>query len=176
MAIAIYGGSFDPPHVGHIAVAEAALKELKIDKLYIVPAYANPFKEGTHAPGDLRLQWLKKIFENEPRIEVSDYEIAQNRPVPTLETVRHFRTIDPMIYLIVGADNLDDLHQWHDFRSLDTLVTWVVASRRGHEGSGMLRQLDVDVDVSSTELREGKKNHLLPESVREAIQNYYHQG
>lgn len=173
MAIAIFGGSFDPPHEGHVAVVRKALQSLPIERLYVVPAYANPFKSGTHAPAKLRLQWLERIFEDEPRVVVSDYEIAQARPVPTVETVQHFRQIDLSVFLIIGADNLDTLSKWHNFERLDSLVTWVVATRSGHEGSGMLRCLDVDVDISSTELRSLQKTHLIPASVREEIETTY---
>ena len=173
MAVAIFGGSFDPPHAGHVAVVKRALQTLPVDRLYVVPAFVNPFKEGTHAPAELRLQWLRRIFENEARVEVSDFEVCQERPVPTVETVRHFRQRDPSVYLIIGSDNLDALARWHDFERLDSMVTWVVATRRGHHAGGMLRTLDVDVDVSSTELRALEKTHLIPDAVRAEIENYY---
>ncbi len=173
MAIAIFGGSFDPPHAGHVAIVKKALQVLPIDRLYVVPAYVNPFKSGTHAPPELRKQWLERIFDDEPRVEVSDFEIEKGRPVPTIETVQHFRQLDPSVFLIIGSDNLNTLSQWDRFDQLDHLVTWVVASRPGHEGSAMLRTLDVNIDISSTELRALEKTHLIPESVREEIEKYY---
>jgi nicotinate-nucleotide adenylyltransferase len=173
MAIAIFGGSFDPPHAGHVAVVKSALRELPVDTLYVVPAYVNPFKSGTHAPPELRRKWLQRIFENRARVCVSDFESGKGRPVPTIETVRHFRRIDPDIYLIIGSDNLESLSKWHEFETLDRLVTWVVATRGPHKESGTFRFLDVDVDVSSTELRSLEKTHLIPDAVREEIENYY---
>ena len=173
MAIAIFGGSFDPPHAGHVAVVKRALQTLPVETLYVVPAFVNPFKTGTHAPAALRLKWLRRIFEKEARVEVSDFEIAEGRPVPTIETVQHFRQTDPAVYLIIGSDNLDSLSKWHNFEALDSLVTWVVATRKGHHAGGMLRSLDVDVDISSTELRALEKTHLIPDAVREEIEHYY---
>jgi nicotinate-nucleotide adenylyltransferase len=173
MAIAIFGGSFDPPHAGHVAVVMRALQELPVDTLYVVPAYVNPFKSGTHAPPEQRRKWLKRIFENEARVRVSDFESSRGRPVPTIETVRHFRQIDPDIYLIIGSDNLESLSKWHEFETLDRLVTWVVATRGNHKGDGTFCFLDVDVDVSSTELRSLEKTHLVPDAVRDEIENYY---
>jgi len=173
MAIAIFGGTFDPPHAGHVAVVKKALQALPIETLYVVPAFVNPFKSGTHAPAELRMQWLERIFENEAKVKVSDFEIAQGRPVPTIETVQHFRQSDPSVYLIIGSDNLDTLSKWHNFEMLDSLVTWVVATRKGHHHGGMLRSLDVDVDISSTELRALEKTHLIPDAVRDEIENYY---
>jgi nicotinate-nucleotide adenylyltransferase len=173
MAIAIFGGSFDPPHAGHVAVVERALQELPVDTLYVVPAYVNPFKSGTHAPPELRRKWLEHIFEHHARVSVSDFESGKGRPVATIETVRHFRQIDPDIYLIIGSDNLESLSKWHEFETLDRLVTWVVATRGTHKGDGTFRFLDVDVDVSSTELRSLEKTHLIPDAVRDEIENYY---
>ncbi|WP_345989368.1 nicotinate (nicotinamide) nucleotide adenylyltransferase [Sulfurimonas sp. HSL1-2] len=173
MAIAIFGGSFDPPHAGHAAVVSRVLDTLPIETLYIVPAYVNPFKRGTHAPPELRLQWLERIFASRERVRVSAFEIDQGRPVPSIETVRHFREIDTDIYLIIGADNLDALTKWHAFDELDRMVTWVVASRKGSEVPEHYLRLDVDVDISSTELRSLEKTHLIPDSVREEIENYY---
>ncbi|MHC3993769.1 nicotinate (nicotinamide) nucleotide adenylyltransferase [Thiomicrolovo sp. ZZH C-3] len=173
MAVAIFGGSFDPPHAGHAAVVSRVLEVLPIDTLYVVPAYVNPFKSGTHAPPELRLRWLERIFASSERVRVSAFEIEQGRPVSTIETVRHFKTIDPEIYLIIGADNLDTLTKWHEYEALDRMVTWVVASRTGKEVPGRYLRLDVDVDVSSTELRAMEKTHLIPDTVREEIENYY---
>jgi len=173
MAIAIFGGSFDPPHAGHVAVAERALQELPIDTLYVVPAFRNPFKTEVHAPDAMRFEWLKRLFAQEKKIVVSDFELSQKRAVPTIETVIHFRQLDPCIYLIIGADNLDTLSQWHNFEALDSLVTWVVASRNGHDGSGMLRTLDTNVNISSTELRSQQKCYLIPSSIREEVEHYY---
>lgn len=173
MSIAIFGGSFDPPHLGHLAIVEHALMTLPIETLYIVPTYLNPLKSEVHAPAPLRLEWLQRLFEREKRVVVSDFEVQQQRPVPTIETVRHFRQIDPSVFLIIGADNLDTLSQWHQFEMLDSMVTWVVASRNGHHGSGMLRTLNTDVNVSSTELRALQKNHLIPMPIRDEVIQYY---
>ncbi|WP_345986073.1 nicotinate (nicotinamide) nucleotide adenylyltransferase [Sulfurimonas sp. HSL-1656] len=173
MAIAIFGGSFDPPHAGHVAVVSRILDTLPIETLYIVPAYVNPFKSGTHAPPELRLQWLERMFASNKRVRVSAFEIEQGRPVPSVETVRHFKEVDPDIYLVIGADNLDALTKWHEFDALDRMVTWVVASRKGSEVPSRYLRLDVDVDISSTELRSLQKTHLIPDGVRKEIENYY---
>jgi len=174
MAIAIFGGSFDPPHEGHVAVVKRALQVLPVEVLYVVPAYVNPFKNGTHAPAQLRLAWLESIFSSEKRVRVSDYEIRQKRPVPTIETVRHFAKSDPTIFLIIGSDNLERLSSWHDFETLNALVSWVVASRRGHKrGDASMHYLDVQVDISSTQLRALEKTDLIPKAVRKAILNFY---
>ena len=129
MNIALYGGSFDPPHLGHVHVVHAALETLDIDKVIVVPAFVNPFKNGTHAPAELRLKWLQKIFKDDKNVDVSDIEVTQNRAVRSIETVAQLADKYEKIYFIIGADNLAALEQWHRFDVLNTLVTWVVATR-----------------------------------------------
>lgn len=153
MNIALYGGSFDPPHIGHVRVVEAALAVLPIDRLIIVPAYKNPFKQSIYAPANKRFEWLRKLFADIPKVEISDFEIRQNRSVTTIETVEHFHHFYETIYLIIGADNLEKLSQWHRYEELTTLVHWVVATRgESIIPDGMIR-LEVNAPISSTECR-----------------------
>jgi len=173
MAIALFGGSFDPPHSGHITVIYEALRSLPIDRLIVVPAYVNPFKNGTHAPAALRLKWLQAIFEAEEHVDVSDFETAQGQPVRSIETVLHYRQKDPEIYLIIGADNLEFLSKWHRFDELDRLVTWVVATRDQQQIDPHFLTLDVSEAVSSTQLRQTIQHELLPKKVANEIAIYY---
>lgn len=172
-AIAIFGGSFDPVHIGHIEVIKAALKNLKIDKLIIVPAFQNPFKNKTGADAKTRLRWLKEATAGIDSIEISSYEISQNRPVPTVETVQALKGAYDKIYLIIGADNVAQLPQWHDYERLRSLVSFVVATRSGSEISGDFLTLYTDVDISSTALRKNPDQAFLPTKLTEEITNYY---
>ena len=173
MNIALFGGSFDPPHLGHIAVIHTAIKELDIDKLIVVPAFVNPFKTGTHAPAKLRLTWLEAIFKDDDNVVVSDFEVKQNRAVKSIETVLHYKKSYEKIYFIIGADNLASLKQWHQFKALDNLVTWVVATRDQTPIESDYKQLNVTYKVSSTELRENALQEHLPEAVAQEIKTYY---
>ncbi|WP_457597278.1 nicotinate (nicotinamide) nucleotide adenylyltransferase [Hydrogenimonas sp.] len=173
--IAIYGGSFDPPHLGHLAVMKEALARLPIDRLIVVPAYISPFKKGHAAPPELRLKWLRRLAAFDPRIEVSDYEIAKKGPSYTIETVRHFLPEAEKIYLIVGADNLEGLKRWHRFDELDRLVTWVVATRGEKRVPPGFLKLDVRVPVSSTQLREKLDPEAIPEAIRREVVQFYTQ-
>jgi nicotinate-nucleotide adenylyltransferase len=173
MNIALFGGSFDPPHTGHIAVVEQALKQLPVDRLIVMPAYLNPFKSQSHAPAAKRLAWLRAIFDGVEKVEVSDFEIAKGRPVPTIETVRHFIGKAAALYVIIGADNLASLRKWKEFEALDAMVTWVVATRGDIAVPPEYIRLDVDRPVSSTRLREKIEHKKLPESVAEEIADFY---
>ena len=88
MKIALFGGSFDPPHVGHDAAVRAILSALKPDLLVIMPSFLNPFKKSFSAPPQLRLKWCRVLWSDAPHVEVSDYEISQNVPVPTIQSVK----------------------------------------------------------------------------------------
>jgi nicotinate-nucleotide adenylyltransferase len=175
---AIFGGSFDPPHLGHLAIMKKALDQLDIDRLIVVPAYISPFKQGHAAPPEKRLAWLKKIAAFDPRIEVSDYEIKKGGPSYTIDTVEHFAPFFDTIYLIVGADNLEGLKRWHRFGDLDKRVRWVVATRdRRPIPEGFLR-LEVSQPISSTRLRRRIDPAWIPEPIRDDVVAYYttHQG
>ena len=88
MKIALFGGSFDPPHAGHEAAVRAILSALKPDLLVIMPSFLNPFKKSFSAPPQLRLKWCRALWSDAPHVKVSDYEISQNVPVPTIQSVK----------------------------------------------------------------------------------------
>lgn len=173
MNIALYGGSFDPPHIGHVRVALKALEVLEIDKLIIIPAFKNPFKPSVRADGIQRLQWLKKIFKPYPKIEISSFEIDQNKSVYTIETVRHYAQTCDKLYLIIGADNLAALHQWHDIDTLRTMVTFVIATRDGIPIPNEMITLHVNEGVSSTDFRHSFGSLGLDEEIENDITHYY---
>ena len=79
MKIAIFGGSFDPIHIAHKKIVETALKELDIDKLIIVPTYLNPFKKDFLFEPKDRFKLLQKVFKDEKRVEICDFEINQKK-------------------------------------------------------------------------------------------------
>lgn len=155
--IALYGGSFDPPHSGHKSVVEEALKVLPIDKLLVVPTFLNPFKNQSHFSVNKRFELVQKMFAPFEDVEISDYEMASQRAVTTAETLRYFQKEYEVPYVIIGADNLEKLDQWSEFDYLNGQVTWVIATRSGYElKSNKLRDfklLNTKVDISSTEIR-----------------------
>ena len=171
--LALYGGSFDPPHAGHVRVALKALDVLDIDKLIIVPNFRNPFKLSACAQGAIRIQWLKQIFEPYEKIEISDFEVNLNRSVPTIETVEHYTSNNEKLYLIIGADNLPSLKQWHNYEKLAQKVVFVVATRDNIAiPSGMIT-LDVNEESRSTNFRESYAPLGLEKTLEKDIITYY---
>ncbi len=173
MNIALYGGSFDPPHAGHIAVVNEALKTLEIDKLIIVPVFQNPLKFSVYASTSQRLEWLHEIFSDYDRVEISNFEIAQNRSVYTIETVEHFSSFYDKIYLIIGADNVATLDRWRDIDRLKSMVSFVVAARGDIAIDDCYITLDTRVPRSSSDFRATLDTLGLEHKIESKILKYY---
>lgn len=132
MKIAVFGGSFDPVHVEHIRLAEAAIEELGLDKLFVMPAHTPPHKKGKTLSADAdRLELCRLAFEDIEKVEVSDYEIAQGGTSYTYLTCRHFKAEypDAEIFWIVGTDMLRDFPTWRNPEDILQNVTLAVCGR-----------------------------------------------
>ena len=171
--IALYGGSFDPPHIGHKAIIEALGKLDYIDRIIIMPTFLNPFKSSFHAPSELRFKWLKEIFKNFKNVNIDRYEVEQNRQVPTIESVKYLLKTYKNIYLVIGADNLSSLESWNSYEELKSLVTFIVASRDDIIVDKKFIQLDIDEKISSSELRKNINISMLPQGCAMEIEQYY---
>jgi len=172
MKIAIFGGSFDPVHKGHIEIVKKALN-LDIDKIIVIPNYLNPLKNSFSAPPELRLKWLKEVFKDFNKVEVSDFEIKKNRPVFSIETVKHFKPK----YFIIGSDNLKTLNKWKSIDKLLKLTEFVVATRDKIDKNLLKRYnikklIDVDIPISSTEIRNCNFKYL-PQKIENEIKEFY---
>lgn len=155
--IALFGGSFDPPHIGHKSVVEEALKILDINRIIVVPTFLNPFKTDSYYSTQERLELTKKMFVGLDKVEVESFEINQGEATPTFTTVSHFQKEFRVDYVIIGADNLKSINKWYNFTWLNSQITWVIATRRGYRvDTSHLRAfkiIEIDVDISSTEIR-----------------------
>jgi nicotinate-nucleotide adenylyltransferase len=170
-SVALFGGSFDPPHLGHKTVVEEALKLLNVDKLVVVPTFLNPFKSKSYFSVNERLTLTKELFKVFETVLVDDYEINQKKPTPTVETLRHFQKKYKVLYVIIGADNLENIDKWKDFEYLNAQITWVIATRNGYEiKSDKLRDfkvLNINVNMSSTQIRNNMTKESLYMSTNE---------
>ena len=173
--IAIFGGSFDPPHKGHQLIVEKAIENLQIDKLLIVPAYLNPFKTSSLADAHTRLSWCHTLFDPIDGAEVDDYEIKEGKSTVTSQSVKHFNQIYDVKYLIIGSDNLSTLTKWHAFEWLNETVTWVIATRDNHHlDTDELNKwvlLPIEAPISSTQIREEKDLQFIDEKIRESVKH-----
>jgi len=171
--IALFGGSFDPPHIGHIAIVEALRGLEYIDGVVVMPTFLNPFKSKSSAKPSLRLKWLREIFKDDSFVKVDDFEVKQNRPVRAIESVLYLLTKYEKIYLVIGADNLSSLNRWYKFDELKKLVTFIVATRDNIKIDSSYIVLNINEDISSSKLRKNLDTSKLPNECKDEILKIY---
>jgi nicotinate-nucleotide adenylyltransferase len=164
MKVGVYGGTFDPPHMGHLILAEAAREQLKLDKVMFIPA-GDPWRKADRkvTPAFHRLEMTRLAVQGNAAFEVQDFEVVREGPsytVETLEILRDHLGNDAELYLILGEDALADLPNWRQPERLVELSTLAVANRRGVTMPALpfdrARVVPVEmpgIDISSTELR-----------------------
>ena len=171
--VAMFGGSFDPPHLGHQQIVENALKSLAIDKLLVVPAYLNPFKTSSVANAKQRLNWCHILFDDIPNVVVDDYEIKEGKSTTTSQSVKHFNIVYDVKYIIIGSDNLSTLTKWYNFKWLNAHIIWVVVTREKHPlNFDDLREwklLTLDAPMSSTDIRATNGLHHVDNKIKESV-------
>jgi nicotinate-nucleotide adenylyltransferase len=172
--IALFGGTFDPIHLGHTTVASAAGGHIGAEKVIFVPAKRSPLKGSRPAASnDDRLKMIELAIADNKDLEVSDYELKGPEPSYTLETVRHFQAeygSETAIYWLIGADGVDDLPHWYGILELIDECNISTMYRAGCTapnftefkavwGTERVRKLQRNtiqtplVDISSTEIR-----------------------
>ncbi len=178
--VGIFGGSFDPIHLGHLILAEAALEELSLARIIFVPAGVSPFKTGRPpiASSKDRLDMIREAIKGEARFSVDERELQRRGPSYAIDTVRELLGDYPgvrFIYLI-GADNMKDLDLWHEIEELKNLVDFAVLDRGEFELSDSCPFPVVKrrIDLSSTEIRrragEGLSiRFMLPSAVYDIV-------
>ncbi len=135
--IGLFGGTFDPPHLGHLVLAEWARVRLRLDRVVFVPAGTPPHKRGRRlTDAALRLAMTRLAVRGNPAFTVSDLEARRAGPSFTVDTLRHFHARQPgaRFYLLMGADSLADFPIWHEPGEIIRLATLVVAARPGPAG------------------------------------------
>lgn len=128
--IGILGGTFNPVHLEHMALARSAVNELNLDKLVVMPTFISPHKDRSPAPAEDRLNMLKLAFNDDEKIEVSDYEIDKQGKSYTYLTVEHFKeTENAEIFFICGGDMLTNFKTWRYPERILSACTLAVFSR-----------------------------------------------
>lgn len=167
--IGLFGGTFDPVHNGHIAVAQEAKKRLCLDKIILIPAGDPPHKtQKKVTQKQHRLRMTELAFEPFDGYEISDYEIRKNTPSYSVDMIRHFHETfaGSELFFIIGADSFADLPSWWHYRELLSLCSIIVVSRPDTEKSDLLADFSGDeeaprvffldnlhMDISSTQIR-----------------------
>jgi nicotinate-nucleotide adenylyltransferase len=177
--VGVFGGTFDPVHVGHLAIANAALDELGLGYVYFVPARRSPLKQdGPSASAEDRLAMLTAATADEPRFRVSRVELDRKGPSFTVDTLESLRG-EGELFLILGSDAYADFARWREPERIRELATIVLAARPGapNAPSGV-RMLDSPLmDISSRELRaraaRGRSlRYLVPQAALRYIEEH----
>jgi len=138
MKLGLYGGSFNPVHLGHLLVAQAAVEELGLDRICFIPAAQSPFKlDSQHAPATARLQWLRLALAGRPYAEIDDQEIRRGGVSYSIDTLRDYARRFPTakLFYLIGADNVAKLNEWREPAELARLAEFVVVPRPGGEAT-----------------------------------------
>lgn len=167
----VYGGSFDPVHLGHIKAIKTALKAINPDLFLIVPAFRNPFKSHIKYNTHQRTKWLKrsiKFYIQDKRVKLCLFEIRRNTPTPTITTIDFlYKTYNiKKIYFLIGADHCQNLHTWDEFSRLEKLVEFLFLQRDGYPPPKKYRTLFFSHPASSTQIRQGGGREFLPQFLK----------
>ena len=189
--IALYGGTFDPVHLGHVDVARRVLELFEIEKVLFVPAQVAPHKIGRRVTEPIhRYAMLALATQNDPRLSISTFELDAPDRRYTVDTVEHFQDAfgdSTELFFIMGADSWSEITTWREWERLLTMVNHIVATRPGHAIDETLPTPNARVfftdavmrDISATNIRrlagEGRFEELtrmVPAPVAEYIRKY----
>jgi nicotinate-nucleotide adenylyltransferase len=187
MRLGLFGGRFDPPHLGHLLAAEQAREALALDAVWFIPAPSPPHKPAVASPAQ-RYAMTMLATGSHPSFAVSRLELNRPGPSYTFDTVQQVRAAEPAaeLFLLTGADAYRDIAGWHRAAELVRQVNIIVVARPGYN----LEQLEPDFharagvvtiigcDISSTEIRnrlkEGRSiRYLVPESVESYLVRHH---
>ena len=181
--IGLFGGSFDPVHLGHLLVARAACEELALDRLFFVPAAQSPFKPASEpAPAAVRARMLRLALAGKTDCEIDLQEVQRGSVSFTIDTVRDYVRRFPQseLFYLIGADHVPTLPKWREAEELARLVEFIVIPRPGESPAVLpapwrLRILGGwPLKLSSSEVRARVKaglpvDHLVPFGVADLI-------
>jgi nicotinate-nucleotide adenylyltransferase len=180
--LGVFGGTFDPPHVGHLIAAQDALLTLELDRILFIPARTPPHKQHLSvSSAEVRWRMLQAALAGDGRFEASDVELRRTGPSYTVDTLRELRGARPHtdVYLLLGVDQVREFQSWREPEAILELAHLVMLTRGGVEetiGSDILKACVpvTRIDISSTMIRErvaaGQSiTYLVPAEVEEII-------
>ena len=181
--IGLFGGSFDPVHLGHLLVAQAACEELELERLFFILAAQSPFKPASQpAPPEVRLRMLRLALAGKSNCEIDEQEIRRGGISFTIDTARSYKDRFPEaeLFYLIGADHVPTLPKWRESEELARFVQFVVIPRPGETPTSLPPPFRIQIlvgwplQVSSSQIRERAHSglpieHLLPPGVGEVI-------
>ncbi len=181
--IGVFGGSFDPPHLAHLVIAEQARAQAGLDRVLWVPARRSPLKRSESlANEDRRLDMVRLAVEGHPDFEVWEGELRRPPPSWTVDTLEELKREHPdaELFLVIGGDSLESLPRWREPGRIRRLARLLVYPRSGStpvDDGGVTRLRVPLLELSSTEIRRrvaaGESiRYLVPDSVREYVDRH----
>jgi nicotinate-nucleotide adenylyltransferase len=175
-AIGVLGGTFDPVHNAHLAMARAALEHLKLDRVLFVPTGPTHYRPRASTAGEDRVAMLRLALADEPRFAIDERELRPDASGYTVDTLRELRRELPGVelYLLMGADQYDKLSTWHRPDEVRRLARIAVFARPAVELREPVNLIPMDpMPVSSSEVRErARRGEDLSRVVPPAVANY----
>lgn len=157
--VVMFGGSFDPPHKGHVAIVDYLCRTSSVKKVFVIPTFLSPFKTKSLFSAEQRLEWSRIVFDN-PKVCISDFEIMQNAPTPTLLTLQHLQHDTNQKYgIVIGADHLLSLDKWFNFETLAQMAIFVIFARPNYPHHAAILDkinfcwIDFECHIHSTSIR-----------------------
>jgi len=180
MRLAIFGGTFDPIHNAHLAIARAALSHFRLDRVLFVPAEHPPHKDGATAAGfDHRVRMAELAVADEPRFAVSRLEEGPRHSysIDTIEKVRASLAPADELFFLIGADAFAEIQTWHRWQEVARQVVFLVISRPGHScaipESVTAERLDSpQLEISSSTIRQRLERGELTAEVPPRVLDY----
>jgi nicotinate-nucleotide adenylyltransferase len=183
LKVGVFGGSFDPVHLGHLLVAEAAAERLGLDQVRFVPAGRHPFKTGHYASPEHRVAMVELAIRGNPRFLLDPREAGRAGPSYTVDTLHQLRAEAPgdSLFLLIGADAARELPAWHDVEAVAAAAVIVVLTRPGFAAPAhplIGRVVEVPgIDVSATAVRDAVRGgtsirYLVPGAVEDYIRTH----
>jgi len=162
--VGLLGGSFDPPHLGHLTLAQDAYEGLQLDEVWFVPTFLSPHKSSFHITPEQRVLMVKKMLENDSRFSCCAIEVMSGKSQFSVDTVDLLQQQHPNadFLWLIGADQLPTLHLWREIDRLASICQIVVFKRPGfaqqipdHLHRLNIQQVDIhEILISSSEIRE----------------------
>lgn len=142
-SILLFGGSFDPIHLGHIKTAEQTARLLAVDTVYLLPCYISPHKSATHANAEQRLTMVELACKNSTLLELNTAEITKKSPSYTVDTLQAIKQAQPnsKLYFIMGLDSLNSFTLWHRWQTILQLCHIIVNVRPGYDSQTIINNL-----------------------------------
>ncbi len=180
LRLAIFGGTFDPVHNAHLAVARAALASFRLDAVWLVPAERPPHKQGvTHAPFEDRFHMLELACRGEPQLLPSrlEQESACSYSIDTIAKVRARLAPADTLFFLIGADAFAEIESWRRWPDVVAAVQFIVVARPGHRyrmppGAAVHPLDSVGLPVSSSAIRRQLASGAQPVEVPPAVLDY----